>query len=453
MSNQDDIRSRFLSYEPEVSNEAIEKSWEKIKYFLPQKESRRGIFIWFNKKGRGILSLLLVLLSAGFFFTLFQPDKGVKELVSEKAPGNKSISKHPSAAEKNKGPEQGEHNAEAIPSSHKPLKNEPGKEIPPHKIKNAAQNSDKDAAENNVQEPAGSLTEPALKQDEQTALQAPGTDSTPVQAERGTIYLAYDLNRSRDDSLMQLKREYGLWYPKKLVSVTMMAGMQNAFMKVVQGPQTSPENRANIMAGAVLDYQIRDRISLEAAVVLSRNRMDYGRQITGNKILSGYIFQSTGPTVFRDTIRYLNAEMNTRITASSAYYAAAGLSYHLLAKKRVLLNASALFSVRSVNYRYTVNNFVHRDTLEYLRGGPGSPFTNVLPTTFKEESYSGQSRVLSYGITPGITVGYRITNRMDLVLRTAYFIELSENALIFKADRYNIRQNALLSGLGLAIRL
>jgi len=64
----DRIKKLFSDFEPEAGDDAIQHSWEKVSYFLPQEKKRRGVFFWWTYGGMATAFIIALSLLSWYFY-------------------------------------------------------------------------------------------------------------------------------------------------------------------------------------------------------------------------------------------------------------------------------------------------------------------------------------------------------------------------------------------------
>lgn len=481
------IKNKFSDFEPEVDDLDIDKSWEEIKYFLPQEKKRRGFFWLFRSKGsRAALAVLAVFMSVATYMLLDSPGEKIADAAVNTTPaqiqndpslrkienraGHSSepirqaaqepvaaVSKEKTTASqvsaearmaiKAKRPVNPSPQLTAVSSSAVAKVNNPLPGLT-HKNEMTGRDTPQQAGSNPIQQPGST---------EKNAVAA-----APV---AGAEALSYLKLTPRTTSLVFLEPELAantVALPKdtvvrKSVSNTLLLELFGG-----AGPTVTHIGRENVDhgynhlnpdLGLGVIYKFRNRFQLNAHLVFGSNRLDTYYETVKNKVLdkavvnSGIIPGFTGDT----SISYAQLQSRTRVRSTLASSMRLGIGYSVYAGSRVELDVFCQVGLRSSAYTFDVENQFVSDTLKYVRTAGAPPLADQ--TTGEPLHSSERVSFRSLEVASGLTLGYAITGRVSLVFKPIYSWQLKNNTTEQKGTKFDFRQNNLALNLGLRIRL
>ncbi|MDP1800225.1 MAG: outer membrane beta-barrel protein [Bacteroidota bacterium] len=448
MNDKEAIKNKFLNFEPEVDELVINKNWEQIKYFVPQKEKkRRGLFFFLY----GTLAFLLI--SSLIFIVSFFPKNSLD--VSEK---------QISIPQKNKKTA----NVEIVSSKEnnnsfvrKQNKKNSAKQI----TTNIAQQKALAAytiASNTKKEVSISSNANANKNTESIVSQQNKFIDTETVFEKGPVIydqlplLPFKLLPTEKNSEISpaFNPNYYLPKPVSLISIDLFGGIQQTHTVIKLNNNKQNNTNLNYLAGIGINYHLRNKLSVTGQFIYSRNNFNYTNTVTENKVTKQVLSITSGPTSANiDTTYYIHANTNYIIRSNASYNFALGAEYKFLQKNKLSLGTFALFNVSATKYNYGYTMDYGKDVMIYVNGGPNPPSANLSPPSFKEGDYFKEENRISAGLMPGILLSYRLNKKASLIFKPAYFITLSETNLIINSSSFRLKENSLLLNVGLRIAL
>src|SRR6218665_3161250 len=430
------IAERFSRFEPEVDDLAIDKSWEKIKYFLPQEKKRRA-FVWFTNKGwgRSLWVLLALGLLGGLLGLFLYTQKAEKTLatagkrgeVKENKAANDAarvVATEPRAKDRSKnGEERGSEKRKEQRWVNEPARSE-NKPVAGNKAAEPAQVSAASAAS---QEKAVAATPSPEREDEQIAsgpettgalMPDPASVASPpeiVEYQRLQPVLLSQVSTGRNDSIiaLEIKREEMPALPSfSRWSIELFGGPAWSATQMRYGENVlSPAKSAvDLSLGLGLAFQLNRKWSLFGNARFSRNSFAYEQVQQGNYVVDrSPDMQSSTPMIVMDTIiRYLPSSSSQKISAAPAYNICLDAGYSLFRKGKISMEASLGLSVKYSSYHTSIQNSHQQDTLQYKRGFNAPPLANEMALPAE---YDKKQNFLSWGLVPGLAMVYQFHRR------------------------------------------
>jgi hypothetical protein len=478
------IADRFSGFEPDVDDSTIDKSWEKIKYFLPQEEKKRA-FVWFQNKGLGrTLWVLLTLGLCGAFVGLFLHGRQTEKTLAV-APEHKTTLRQA----------QGDRNAvDDLKTVREKAKN--GNQGTSQNISTAQRAAGQSSGitpakkEDNASPENGGVKTPSA-----SALRGSSVEAAPISTippadednkntspvkEKGTLVsdkaadpaitetLAYEqlqpvflnrISKDRNDSIplsfIEIKRE-GMPAPTLLRrwSIELFGGPYSSHTQMKYGedllePRKHP---LDFSLGLGLVFQMNRKWNVYANGRLNRNSFSYENELQGNRVVDRQlVITGSIPLIPADTIiRYLPSTSLHKISSLPAYNVCLGAGYSLLKKGKISLEASLGLSLKYSTYHTGIQNSQQPDTLKYTRTLTSPPLANEIRLPGE---YGQKQTFISWGLAPGLVMVYQFHSRFGFIARPSGFIQLSKGNSRSGQEPYRLQQNNFFMDVGLRIKL
>ncbi len=451
MNDKEAIKNKFIHFEPEVDDLVINQKWEKIKYFAPQKkEKKRGImFFLFGT------FILLFLTSALMLITPLFPNAILDGYEKEKF-----------VVQKNKIVTNTKNNSDFKSGNQKPLiEKSEEKNIEGINTKNSSQQRNRTYTKKTTDKKEVSknlIASTDKKMDSSSSQIGAALIETKNESEKDLV--TYDplplhsilLPNSANSGEINTSINPNYYLPKPLspYSIDLLVGVQPVFTSIKQNNVAQKNNSLNYMAGAAINYHLRNKFSLCGQFIFSHNNFNYKNTITENKIVNQPISVTSIPMVFGDTVKYVHANTNYIIRSTSSYNFAFGAEYKFFQKNKLSLSAFSFFNVNASKYTYGYTRDFGKDVLVFIKGDPAPhPASNPVSSTFKEGDYLKQETQINTGIMPGVLLGYRLNNKASLVFKPACFIPFSETKFVINSLAFKLKEQSLLLNIGLRVNL
>ncbi len=437
MNDKETIKNRFINFEVEVDDFAINQKWEKIKYFVPKKEKkRRGAFFLLY----GTFALLLIsslILTVSYFP---KNDLNTSEKENATLKNNKTIFNTKIINSKN---------ARAFSLTKKQNKKHLTK---PNAISSPLQKNTASVfdPEKEVIISSAFITEEKIS----------GLSETKNISEKNAVtynqlpHLAFPiLIPEKNNEITSAFPNYYLPKPTARYSIDLFGGIQASHTNIKQFKQNRKNTSVNYLAGFGINYHLRNKFTLTCQFVFSKNNFDHTYTVTENKIVSQIIAISSSPSVWPDTIRYVHANTNYIIRSTESYNFAFGTEYRILQKNKLTLGAFAMLNVSATKYNYGYTRDFGKEVLTYVKGDPDPPYTNLVSPSFKEGDLFQEETSIKTSLMPGILFGYRLSNKTTLLIKPACLIPLSETKFTINSSAFTLKEKGILLNVGLRINL
>ncbi len=451
MNDKETIKNKFIHFEPEVDDLVINQKWEKIKYFVPQKEEKKRGMIFFLMG----TFILLFLTSALMLVTPLFPKAILDGYEKEKF-----------VVQKNETATNTENNSDFKSRNQKSLI-EKGEEKNTEGIntKNSSQQYNRTHTKKTTdkKEITKNLIASTAKKNEGNFLPIE-TAVSETKNESDKDLVTYDplplrsillpMPEKKCEINISINPNYYLSKPLSPYSFDLLVGVQPVFTSITQNNLDQKNNSLNYTAGAAINYHLRNKFSLCGQFIFSHNNFNYKNTITENKILNQPISVSSTPMVFGDTVRYVHANTNYIIRSAISCNFALGAEYKFFQKNKLSLSAFSFFNVNASKYTYGYTRDFGKDVLVFIKGDPEPhPASNRVSSTFKEGEDLKEEMQVNTGIMPGILLGYTLNNKTSLIFKPACFIPFSENTFVINSLAFKLKENSLLLNFGLRINL
>jgi hypothetical protein len=439
MNDKETIKNRFINFEPEVDDFAIAQKWEKIKYFVPQKEKKRRGAIFFLY---GTFALLLI--PSLILTILYFPKRTLTGSEKENAvlQNTKTISNTKMTTSKN---------ATTSFLAEKPSE----KILTKQNVANSAEQKNTKSAFDTKKEVT--TNSPLNTKEERSGFkEIKNISETDTVTYDQLFHLQFPIliPEQNNEITSSFTPNYYLPKPASRYSIDLLGGIQTSRTNIKQFEENQKNTSINYLAGIGINYHLRNKFMLTGQFVFSKNNFDHTYTVTENKITKQVLSISSSPTsAMADTTYYLHANTNYIIRSNESYHFAVGAEYNFLRKNKLSLSAFALFNVTSTKYTYGHTQDYSKDVYVYIKGSPNPPSANPVSSSFKEGDYLKKENRISTDLMPGILLSYRLNNKTSLIFKPAYLIDLSETKLIINSSAFTLKENSLLLNVGLRIHL
>lgn len=442
MNDKETIKNKFIRFEPEVDDLAINQSWEKIKYFVPQKEKKRrgAIFFLYGTMMVLLVSSLVILIPSNNESSL---NISAKEIAvaqkNETAPVSIITS-----AKKDVSGSVSKHQTKKyfLPSFANTISKQ---KITQHVYKKEVLNNVAEEKSNGF---VTKKIEPAFIETKNNV------DNAIIVYDHLPLLHAHLLiPETNKEIAFPFTPNYYLPKPTSPLSLDLFAGVQPDRISVKQS-NTDQKITTNYLAGAAINYHFRNKFTFTGQFIFSKNNFNYKNTITENKIINQPISVSSTAVNYGDTVKYRHANTNYIIHANESYNFAIGADYNMFQKNKLSINAFVLLNVCATKYNYGYTRNFDKDVFVYIKGDPSpNPASNLISTTFKEGDYLKQETLINTGIMPGVLLGYHLNNKTSLIFKPACFISFSETKLVINSEAFKLKENSLLLNIGLRVNL
>jgi hypothetical protein len=475
MKKSESIKNKFSDFEPEVDGVSIDKGWEEIKYFVPQKQKKKRFVFFFSPVFYGSFIALLLFgsaVAALFYYNDTNPVAG--QLNNKSAIKNKKAtpfelplrvitqqyiakSSHTHkpyqsnalifSEEKNQVKNYSRSNRMRYYSSNdSQLKNIPAQQNVIYRI-----NDDIDSPLN-----TSNINEQNRDTDSIVVQNNPivHDPSRMLKTIESLAIIQIDSSHSTTDTLSLSKQIIVVPLPNSRFSVDVFMGTHKTFTTIKDASETKNyrNNRLNFSIGLGLNYRVKNKLYFTSQFTFSENDVSYTNEIAENKVVKKP--RSISVTVASaDTTYYVKANTNDKTQSNTIYHLGLGLEYQLFQKNKLTINGFALVNARTTKLEYNTLKFYGKDTLSYVSGSSNPSLTNIAPSSFSEENTNTSKKTIGLGLTPGFVVGYNLSENASLIFKPSYFVELYQTKLTIKESSFTLKQNNLFFHLGLRISL
>lgn len=474
MSNSSgNISQRFLNYEPDVNESAIEESWEKMKYFLPQKKKRR-VAMLFRFPGFAKILVLTGILGAAVVY-LYRTALPLRELNKNSIIVIQKVNTDTSADQRRLT--QGE--VEPPPTSDAGKKNVDqvsGLEAPagyagnlekPRDNEETADPPCQSCGTEGVSTTSNSLV--AITNDEQNAadilVAVAGQEGSlariaQIQSDEWTyldlVQIHFPDIRPIDPAtffIEDMKRlDPGAPKQRKLVlGVGVGPVWEQTHMHFDN--ENKDFGKRNLSATVDILYWFTNRWNVNGRFGMSENKFNYVHDaFVGNKLVSKDFTGLSLASGASDTLyHYVAVNRETKISSKPSYFFGLGAGYEVLRKNRLSIDVLCQFSLKHSSYRFIAGNIESRDTLVYRSSQMSGGIDNEVAAERLEPEENFSHKQFVAGISAGLTFGYQLTERLSIAVNPFYLRQVSGNLSAHERSGFTLAQNNLF--LNLALRL
>jgi hypothetical protein len=445
MSANENIKNKFLNFEAEASPEAIEQSWERIKYFLPQEKKRRFVF-FIKRTGVALVFLFLI----GTVTLTYLVNKRSEPIAEHRVKNSRNVpEKNSSLSPALIDVENKKLLTAAKKVDEMPDQNPQGfKNLKDFNSTNGFQNQDvakeSDPNKNNMAVKEGnhsigdlSIVSSSLEQ-----------DSIPF-----VVMELVTINKIENETVNELRVKNN---PEKLlkepwkntISVDLLSGI-NRFATEINSKQITG---TNYVIGAGINYQINSRLFVSGQVVLIGKEAVLQTTETNNILVQKQHTNTAITGIIPDTlITYRKVHTDKKFETRQSYNIAIGGGCRVFRGNKFSVNAVVLANMRVTEYKYSTKNKFDPDLYYVIKSNGSAPFTNYIREAPSEITETKQLR--TFGFTPGLLLTYDIRPRVSFIVKPMYQFDLSDKKIFFNSATFNQRQNNLFLFGGLRIIL
>jgi cytoskeletal protein RodZ len=476
MSDVNNIKDRFLNFEPEVDDEHIHQNWERAKFFIPQKkQKKRAVWLWFLS----LLGLLSGVAGTGYWLIINDQNKAqvetsetLKQKETNASKQNSSMPEHSSTAisaasssdmeysnTKNKGSYE-EDNQKTYQADLKErhqqhestlMTQEKIQPITPTNavnalskaaistpyLKSTLQNSEERNELNNDLRNEQTTVPDELHKNEVT-LAALDLEETVV-SDTNTIYLSIGEKASA--------RRFTFF-------TTVGAGFNNSGF-VADALQSSLfQSRVNTILQAGLHYKLFRRLNVLAQASYATSFFKHTNKSEGTSFLKrrNSILTSSPNTIAYDTIYYLRTQQTERVNLKNQWYFGLGVDVVCLQYKRLGMSVFSSLDYRLTQYVSEVKIDSQTEIAEIAPQGTAAAVN--APANFDPSERKTKMWYSVFGGNAGIGFSYSIRPDFAIIARPAYYGQLSLVKLKSETlESRKIKQNGVVINLGIAFRL
>lgn len=452
MKQGKDIKGRFASYRADVDDETIHMRWEEIREFLPKKKKRRFLLLL---PVQGVY-LLIALLVAGVglwtAFYFFAPEQKLEVKNKVKQINTESL-KAPVVHKDNlrsQLPQVNKQTSRTIsgPKTNVQEKgpNETGEQHPNNEEK---QDQPFENLQQEVKATLNSLPmsfksdNPPKSVNTFVNSQTPGDSVMYEKIDFAGLDFKTYRNMDTDVVFAETAEPGVLFQEKKRAGVEVFSALHFLTNQITHLEETKKNTSLGYSIGAGINYPIWPRLNAVGQVMLNKSGLNYDKEVKGTKEIV------TNPNVVTDTIKYVETLNSYRLKTKFSLYLGIGVDYELFNKRRLLVSGSGLVTTKMVNYTYTVARSCGKDTFIYVvptlfGGSPNSATSDCTEGTQKQTM-----RQLSFGLTPGLKLMYRLNPKWALFVRPSMIFELSQMEMGAKTTDFKIQQKDLFVQFGI----
>lgn len=183
-------------------------------------------------------------------------------------------------------------------------------------------------------------------------------------------------------------------------------------------------------------------------LLFADNRSDLVSSSKKNLVVSRTPSNITSVGSIDSSIKYVPFEKTHSLHSAFNVQAGLGMEVELFQKNRFSLSASALLQLSMTRFKYSYVCRPAGDTLTYMRYTLSPPLANATTDVVPEHKDLDFLKI-NAGVYPGLTIRYRLTNRIETILKPGVFIDLKE----LRQAPVNYSQHAVFVTAGLRIRL
>ncbi len=483
MSERDTIKNKFSNFEPEVEDAHIEQNWEKVKYFVPQKEKkRRGIFFWLTGHSTGVTTAFVVIgaLIAFYMFNakpeqetqVVQQTNSKQEIVDTKETKSETLIDSKDKAITNQLPIN-----ESTPIEHSTNRNTYKGTI--ITLKTSVKEMESEMKKTGLAESSNSkkyskqissgvntkhvITSSIASNSIQTNDNTIVYNSAPNQVIEEPFFLLMQptpllnelneseliLNNNVTPSIEKIK-----YKPTLYVYAIGGANSTNNQFNDLKTPVKDSKNTFNYNGGIGIMYALQKRFYLVSQLTYGSNSFTKTEQINQNKIISKQLGLSGSVNAFLpDTIRYQEVKTEYRLQVKSSYHFALGFEYEAAKWQKFSIGVFALGNVAYTQLNQVQESSYDSPVLKFLTTPTDTILPNQAPNDFKEEQLKQTSYLSAYGINTGVSLNYALTPRLAITTRPSYGIQLSNDTKNWLKHSFQLKQHQLFLNLGIRFKL
>lgn len=452
MKKNESIPNKFSDFEPYVDEFTIDKSWEKIKYFVPQKEKKRRLFF--------LLPIFYIpLVTFLFYITGINPlykTQSVQKHTNHTEVEEQEI--HRSTTKSKIKPKQKTLKSNSLRSTLNSVFPEkiggfPTFHLPSPKKSGTVLPQDVKSLSNTQSELSTYATKPSPESKIQffDTLLNKNELSEPLVCDYLQPICIYFPDSSKLNRTVILKNiDWAFSHKKtKRLSVDVAGGVQNSFTQIKHESENIEHSNTglNYLFGMGVNYKIKKRLYLTGQVIGVKNNKIYEERFTGNHVVKKY--QMSPTHVSSDTTYYVKTNSLYYLKSNYKFNLGLGFEYALLQKNKITLNAALLLNTMVANYKYSISKSSEKDTLIHVGPYSNTGTNSTGSSNFKEGRSEVSKKNIDLGIMPGFALGYKLNSKATLIFKSSFFLNLSPLKSEDSGSELSIKQNDLFLQLGI----
>ncbi|MDI9339609.1 MAG: hypothetical protein QM534_03480 [Sediminibacterium sp.] len=472
MREPETIHDKFAGFDPDVDDAHIHEGWEKIKFFVPQKEKkRRGLFfLLFGCAGAAGLAFLLMVI----FFIITNNEEGneevttslpsmgesftdsVKTIRDTGSSGSKRASEK--VAEKiqttihQKVPDtewRTTQNRSVLKSGLTVLDNQKSTGPEPNQKKQSEVRLGKQIVTHQVQD--GGNIQPRESEQTLVMLGRQGVDTMRSISLVPRKVLVQDTVSGTPDLIPTSGDTFSVKAIGKnkrfFTEVYSGTGVSFSEISVYSGNAPVKSIAPLVIAGIGAGYRITKRVDLLFQVSVVHSDVKYSQWEQRNK----EVFRTkiaVSSTIGGDSIGYVKAQTLTDIKRGMIYNVGMGLSYELVKWNRLSLSLSGGLNMGWQTIKHERIYALGTDTMVYITSPVAGDLPEKAPADFQSGTHRNSNLISRIGVSVGMDVSWRISNRYQLLLRPQYLLGLTQGAVNIGNRQYRLQQNYVVLGVG-----
>lgn len=444
MKNNESIQDRFSNFEPPVDEFTINKSWEKIKYFIPQKEKKRRFFILLPVFYIPFIILLFFAIGiSSSYKTQRVQTHEVYAQIKQKETHKESFNSKFETKRKTLNPETQQ---QTLPDLFQ-------KKMPRYYIPNVT-------SRKSTSKPfTPSTLNPVFNEKEflpfagaspesqilvlDTALRTIHDTNSGYERLEPILLTSPDSNYlNKTIVLKDIIREFDCKRKNRL-SIDVVGGIQYAFTQIKHESEHIHHRNIglNYLFGVGVNYQIKNRLRLTGQFIGTKNNKLYEETLTGNHVVKKY--QMSPTHVSSDTTYYVKTTSHYKLNSNYNFNLGLGLEYGVFHNNKITINASLLLNTLVANYKYSISKFSERDTLIHIGSYSNTSIFGNGSSNFKEGRSDVSKKSVDLGIMPGFAIGYQLNSKVILIFKSSFLLNFSSLKSEDPGSEFNLKQNSL----------
>ena len=222
----------------------------------------------------------------------------------------------------------------------------------------------------------------------------------------------------------------------------------------------------NFSAGIGFNYHVSKKITTSIDYNYVSN--NFNNSLTDNKNIGFNRYErnykNVGDTTFKKDVieKQFRYNQSYNLASNQSHLIGLGLSYNLFNQSKWNIIPGITVHLKVNRFEYSKQALLNtKDTIIISSVNQPSSDTSSY-TTFNSYSTADYSVIdfkvkndfkTSIGITPNVMFSYSINNRLNLFIKTSYYLDLSSNKIINNELENRIKQNILFAHFGVRLRL
>ena len=461
--------NKFSNFEPEVDDAIINKSWEKVKYFLPIQKKRRRFILLLN--GYFFAACIFgLLVGVGIYLENIHKqhqalsvnnNPALKKNHLKKGVGKRKIKTYPYKSNLSRtkdGITSISSLLTVVSSKKQTVKKEPSfynSKNESQVRKNAAGGSYKDTMINakgetiqNVIAINGELMVTGNESGEFTEMDKKVINALPDTINVGEAPLTFSaLKMDSNVTKLQGKKLGFEIFAGPDITTTQIKNLNQDMQNVYR--------RTGASIGLGINYALSKKTCIVGQLSVNKDVTYYNLESIENKIVdkTAYLNVQGSPFAPADTsIRYVLVHKENKLSTSYNYNMGLGLGYNLYEKNKIGLTAFVQFNVKYEKFMYSGKSYSDTDTLTYIRHSYSAALPNSIPNKTPDSEYKRNYPLTSIGMLGGLTFTYKLHPKYKIIFKPCYFKDLAKNTITSNQSRFIINQNKLFLNFGLQMQ-